>query len=315
MYIPPRDLKRETAEKLNSLRCKPGHILLIYFVISFGVSLLISLIQLCISSQTAQNSGLDGLETLALWNTVSSILDMGFSLLSPVWSMGLTFVLLQFARGEESHPKCLTAGFRRLGRIAGLLLLTILLAYFFTGIIMSVSLVLMMVFVNFDALDTILQPFEQQIAENPALMEDPALLTGLPWEEILSTMLLPLVLVIALMLGLSLLMSYFLRLGSHYIMDTPGVNPALAIIRSCITVGKNLKTFLMLDLSHWWFFLLMVLLTFFSMVPDLPGMVNLGTLGAFLWQLAYASGVCALYWWKGAQVMTSYALAYEKLKI
>jgi uncharacterized membrane protein len=299
---------------LRSLTCKPGHILLIYFAISLGVSLLLSLMQIYISDQAAQVGGLDGLQTQAIWDSVCSILELAFSVLSPIWGFGLTFVTLQFARGEESHPRCLTAGFHRFGRGIGLYLLSSLLASLVSFIAVFVGILLMALLVNFDELTSVLAPFEQLAAENPALMEDPAFLSTLPWDQVISTMLLPLVLMVLFIVGLSVAMSYLLRLASYYIMDTPGVNPALAIIRSCIGVGKNLKTFLMLDLSHWWFFLLIVLLTFFSMIPGLPGTINLGTWRAFLWQLTYALGVCALYWWKGPQVMTTYALAYDKLK-
>lgn len=314
MYISPKVLKREAAEKLGDLRCKPGRIVMLSAAVSLGASLLVSLLQLFISTQTSQGSGLDGLETLALWNTVSSLLDMAVSLLSPVWSMGLVFVALQFARGEESHPKYLTAGFHRFGRIFGLILLALLLAYFLTGITVSAGIVAMVLFVNLDGLAATLQPFEQQLTENSALLEDAEFLSTLPWTDILSSMVVPLVLMVALTLGLSLLLSYFLRLGSYYIMDTPGVNPALAMIRSCRTAGKHFKTFLMLDLSFWWYYLLTALLTAFSMIPSLPGMGWLGSWGSLLWYTAYALGLCALFWWKGAQVETAYALAYDKLK-
>lgn len=314
MYIQPKELKRETAQMLGRQAYDPRKILLIYSAVSFGATLLAALIDMYLSGQSAQAGGLDGLQIRAVLATVSSILSLAISFLSPIWGLGLSFVLLRLARGEETRPKDLTAGFRRFGRGISLYFLTFLMALFISFVAVYVGILLMALLVNLDELTKILAPFEQLIAENPALLEDPAFLSTLPWEPVISTMLLPLVLMILFIVGLSLAMSYLMRFAPYYIMDTPGVNPAFAIILSFRTVIKHFKTVLMLDLSNWWYFLLMLLI---SSIPPLFLLLSgdaFGILGDFLGQLACALGACWLYWWKGPQVETTYALAYEKLK-
>ena len=134
MRIHPKNLKQEAAQRVDRLLCNPRKIVLIYAMVSFGVSLVAALMNLFLNGQIAQTGGLEGLEVKTLWETTATVSELALVFLTPIWSLGLVSVVLGFARGKEAQTKDLTAGFNRFFAGLGLHLLTILL-YIFASLI------------------------------------------------------------------------------------------------------------------------------------------------------------------------------------
>lgn len=317
MKIYPKTLKQEAAQRLDRLSCNPRKILLIYAAVAFGVSLIAALMNVFLNSRVAQTGGLDGLEVKALWETTASVSELAITFLSPIWSLGLVSVVLGFARGKEANPKDLTAGFNRFFPGLGLHLLTLLLYLFASLITIYIGTALMGFLADMNKLDAILQPVIQALEADPNMAYD-ALARILPWQELLACLWLPMLVIFLLSAVVVLFLSYRLRLASYYLMDGLGMGPIQAVRKSFSSMKGNVFAFIRLDLSYWWYYLLMALFGstgLITLIPFLLGMPQVSDLGAVGIQFLSSGALCALYWWKGAQVETTFALAYENLKI
>lgn len=317
MKIYPKTLKQEAAQRLDRLSCNPRKILLIYAAVAFGVSLIAALMNVFLNSRVAQTGGLDGLEVKALWETTASVSELAITFLSPIWSLGLVSVVLGFARGKEANPKDLTAGFNRFFPGLGLHLLTLLLYLFASLITIYIGTALMGFLADMNKLDAILQPVIQALEADPNMAYD-ALAQILPWQELLACLWLPMLVIFLLSAVVVLFLSYRLRLASYYLMDGLGMGPIQAVRKSFSSMKGNVFAFIRLDLSYWWYYLLMALFGstgLITLIPFLLGMPQVSDLGAVGIQFLSSGALCALYWWKGAQVETTFALAYENLKI
>lgn len=317
MRIYPKSLKQEAAERLSRLNCNPRKVLLVYAAVAFGVSLVAALMNVFLNSRVAQTGGLDGLEVKALWETTASVSELAITFLSPIWSLGLVAVVLGFARGKDAQPKDLTAGFHRFFAGLGLHLLTILLYLFASLIAIYIGTALMGFLADMDKLDAIMQPVVQALEADPNMAYD-ALAQILPWQELLACLWLPMLVIFLLSAVVVLFLSYRLRLASYYLMDGLGMGPIQAVRKSFSSMKGNVFAFIRLDLSYWWYYLLMALFGstgLVTLIPFLLGMPQVSDLGAVGIQFLSSGALCALYWWKGAQVETTFALAYENLKI
>ncbi len=318
MRIYPKSLKQEAAQRLDRLTCNPRKIVLIYAAVAFGVSLVAALMNLFLNSQVAQTGGLDGLEVKTLWETTATVSELALAFLTPIWSLGLVSVVLGFARGKEAQPKDLTAGFNRFSRGLGLHLLTILLYILAAFIAVYIGTALMSLLADMAKLDAILQPYAQTIEANPDIVSDPAFLQTLPWQELLACLWLPILVIFLLTIVALAFLSYRLRLASYYLMDGLGMGPMQAMRKSFSSMKGNVFAFIRLDLSYWWYYLLMALFgtsSLVTLIPFLLDMPQVSDLAAVGIQFLSSGALCALYWWKGAQVETTFALAYENLKI
>lgn len=318
MRIYSKSLKQEAAERLSRLNCNPRKIVLIYAAVSFGVSLLAALMNLFLNGQVAQTGGLDGLEIKALWETTATVSELAMTFLTPIWSLGLVAVVLGFARGKDAQPKDLTSGFSRFLAGLGLHLLTILLYILACLIVIYIGTTLMGVLADMDRLDAILTPFLPMIEENPDIIQDTAFLKTLPWQELLACLWLPILVIFLLSAVAVLFVGYRLRLAPYYLMDGIGMGPMQAVRKSFSSMKGNVFAFIRLDLSYWWYYGLMALFgtsSLLNLVPFLLGMPQVSDIAAIGIQFLSSGALCALYWWKGAQVETTFALAYENLKI
>ena len=318
MRIHPKNLKQEAAQRVDRLLCNPRKIVLIYAMVSFGVSLVAALMNLFLNGQIAQTGGLDGLEVKTLWETTATVSELALVFLSPIWSLGLVSVVLGFARGKEAQTKDLTAGFNRFFAGLGLHLLTFLLYILagFTTIYIGTALIGALA--NADRLEIILQPFAQAIEANFDIIYDPAFLQTLPWADILACLWVPALLVVLLTAAIMIFLSYRLRLARYFLMDGLGMGAMQAVRKSFSSMKGNVLAFIRLDLSYWWYYGLMILFgtsSLLNLIPFLLGMPQVSDLAAIGIQFLSSAALCTLYWWKGAQVETTFALAYENLKI
>lgn len=318
MRIHPKTLKQEAANRVDGLTCNPRKIVLIYAMVSFGVSLVAALMNIFLNGQIAQTGGLEGLEVKAIWETTASLSELALLFLSPIWSLGLVSVALGFARGKEAQPKDLTAGFNRFFAGFGLHLLTVLLYILAAFTTVYIGTVLMGFLADMDKLDAILLPFSQTIEADPDILYDTAFLQTLPWADLLACLWLPILVIVLMMAAFMVFLSYRLRLARYYLMDDPGTGAVQAMRKSFSSMKGNMFAFIRLDLSYWWYYGLMILFgtgSLATLIPLLLGIPQLSDLAVVGIQFLSSIALCALYRWKGAQVETTFALAYENLNI
>ena len=316
MRICPKTLKQEATQRLDGLLCNYRKILLVYAAVAMGVSLLAALMNLFLNSQVVKTGSLDGMKIKMIWEATATVSELALAFLSPIWTLGLVGVVLGFARGKNAEPKDLIGGFSRFGAGLGMYLLTTLLYILALLATVYIGTALMSFLADADKLTGILSPYLSSIEANPDILYEPAFLQTLPVGEILGCLWLPILITLLILVVFVAFLSYRLRLAKYYLMDGMGAFQAMS--KSFASMKGNVFAFLRLDLSYWWYYGLMLLFgsgALVTLVPILLGMPQVSELGAVGMQFLSFIALCALYWWKGAQVETTFALAYENLKI
>ena len=109
------------------------------------------------------------------------------------------------------------------------------------------------------------------------------------------------------------------RMAQYLLMDDPQMGALSALRASRHMTRGNRIALLRLDLSFWWFFLLQGMTILLCYADVLLPMIGISLPGsASVWSLicylVYAVAQVALYWWAGARVETTYAVAYCGLR-
>lgn len=247
-------LKAEARERLSQA---PGHrmLVLIYLGVLGLLSLSSSALNLYLSSQISGTGGLGGLGLRSVLQTAQSVLSYINTFFGPFWQAGFVFCVIAIVRGQQTGPRDLTQGFHRFGRILSYTLnnalLTMLLAF---GALLGASLI-------FSA-----SPWGTEFAEAMGpVLTDPNLfladgtvnMDAIPLEA-LEIMLPPMALFFAgLFLPAQLFVNYAFRMG-HYLMmgGNPMTGMGAMILSWKLTRGHRMK-FVKLDLSYWWYYLLL----------------------------------------------------------
>ncbi len=318
MKIHATALKLEATEKLKCLSCKPKKLTLIHAAVVAAVTVIASLMNIFLNGQVAQSGGLDGMQIKALWETTGSVMELAQTFLLPFWNVGIFYVALRFARGQNAETRDLLGGFHRLGKVLSMLLWQFLLYFGAVLAVMYIGSTLVTLFADLDTLTAALGPYAQMLQEDMTLLEDPDFLRSLPLAQALSAFIVPLLISLVIAVFVLGFLSYRLRLCNYFIMDTPEMGGLSAIRQSFRCMKGNIWAMIKLDLSFWWYYALQFVLLLISVLAtvlillDLP---ELGELGSIAMQFAYCAGYLVLVYFKGAHVNTTYALAYESLKI
>ena len=132
--------------------------------------------------------------------------------------------------------------------------------------------------------------------------------------------LLPMVLITSLLvLVLVAILYYRFRMADYVILDEPGIPAMLALRRSAFMMKKNYKKMFQLDLSMWWYYLAMLLVTlvgYGDMVLTLMGVALpiSSTASFFITMFLYLGLNFLVILFLRPQVEVTYGLAYESLK-
>ena len=306
------ELKRRSAQILNADRGNLSRLTLIHTGILLGVSAVVFLISYLLSRQIDSTGGLSGIGMRTTLSAAQTMLTLALAAATPFWDMGYYRTVLLTARNEVPTAETLPEGFRRFGPVLRLLILRLALVL---GIgfacLQAASILFMMSPWSLRTLEAMENLMGQM---DPAQLQamDPAALTAL-----LPTMIPIYVLFAALLCVVLIPMLYRLRLADFAIMDTaPGARAAFR--ESGARMRGNRFQFFKLDLSFWWYYGLQLLAAsvaygdLLTAWLDLPINQDVAYFGFY-----FLSLVCQLLLaWKFAPgVMTTYAAAYEELKI
>ena len=215
-----------------------------------AVSLINLLLGLTAEKMTAGVSGLDALNTVAILETVQTVLNLAAMLLPTFWTMGYLFVLLKISAGEETGDRMLLQGFRCFGPIVrkelllGLLLSALVTAGCHIGSIL----------VSFT-------PLAQSMMEVSALYAGLDSLTDQQLAHLLQASAPLLIICTIASLVLVIPMLYRLQMSNYILMENPKFGALFALLTSFrMTKGHCLRLFL-LQLRFWWYYAAMGLAT------------------------------------------------------
>ncbi len=232
----PKELKRRASEALESPAYSPKKLMLIYMLVSLGLSILVALGNVLLDLGIGTTGGLSGINTRSMLETAQRVLELGRSIFLPFWQVGWIFASMVYLRREQVGVITLWQGFRRFWPV---LRLTFLQGIWLMGLAFVACYAGAFVF-SFT-------PWGTDV---------------LIWMETgIYTSSFGILLIISLVIAGALVIpaAYKMRLAYYYLLDYPGMGAMMAIQASRHTMRGNCKKMLKVDLSFWWFYLLEVL--------------------------------------------------------
>lgn len=308
-----RTLKMRAGEQLPRDHKK---LALIHTAIALGAGLLVSLLQLYLNQQIETTGGLSGLGTRSVLETIQMVLQYAVNIALPFWEIGFLFVALRWIRGEKADLHSLPEGFRR---FAPVLRLHLIEGLIYMGAGMLCAYIGSMLY-TVSPLSVPMQERFLSMAEQGKTFEQMMeSMQAMPLEE-LTAMMWPALLIMGLLFAaVAIFLFYRFRMARFLIMDQPGIGAIMALVLSNrMTKGSRMKL-LRLDLSFWWFYVLVLLstaVTYADMLLPRLG-IALPVSGDGAWILSYVLGCLiqlAVYWQCFGYVQTTYAAAYEALR-
>lgn len=282
--------------------------------VAVAVALVSTVLQYVLAEGVGNTSGLSGMGTRSVLETIQTVLQYANALLMPFWSLGFLYVALQWARGGYARKEDLLTGFHRFGAYLGLMLNQGLLVFAVTFLTMNVSSIFFM-----------LTPAAAKITELGAATKGDVTavtqyLEAMTWEDTMALMesMIPM-LVIWLLLCAALLIPllYRFRMAEYVILDNKQARGLSSMILSAMMLRRRCWQLFRLDLKFWWYYGLKVLCTvlcYADMLLELMGIPASGEvayLGSYVLYLVALFGVEVAF---RPRVDTAYALAYERLK-
>ena len=290
-------------------------ILLIYCGLTMGLSLLSLVVRYVLGLQIDQLGGLSNLSRRSMLSAVQSMLPLVISLVVMCIELGYMAAMLRIARGQYASPNTLRLGFDRFW--------TLLRCSVFQGLIygaLSLGAVYLaaMVFVMSPWGTTFMEQVSPLMANvsllNPQMVIDDGTATALIPSMI------PMFVMVAIAVCLLVIPTAFrFRMANYVIIDKPGKGALFALRESKKMMRGNCRKLLKLDLSYWWYFLLLLAISSVGNIDlylasfgvTLPMSADVAY---FLFYIAYLALQLAAYYFLRNRIEVTYALAYDSIK-
>ena len=302
-----RDIKARAHKTLNYTPWDVKKLVLIFGLVSLCLGPVLTAIYTLIQMGSQQAQGISGLETFSRLETVSTMLSIAMYVVIMLWSPGILYCGLMLLREHDPWPKGLLRGFKKWG---GIVKYTILVAAFVIVLVLAISPVATIISMPFmGEFTTFITEMPQTEAEMLTYMESVS-------EAQLTQMMLPMLLIMwGVALVVILPLSYRARMTQLIIMDEDRIGTREAIRFSFkLTKGSCWQLFRM-DLSYWWYYILIAVTSSIPMAAMLPAFANynetavtliLNAVSAILGMGVYMLGLM--------KVSTAEAVAYDHLR-
>ena len=309
-----RQLKSFAAERIANAP-QEKKIILIYSLILTAIALLTTVVSYVLGLRIDQLGGLSNMSTRSTLSTLQSMLPLIQSMVTMCLTLGYTAAMLRVARGQYSSPNTLRLGF---DRFWVLMRCVVIQGFIYTGMIISAIYVASMLFV----LSPLSRAFNEQAA--PLLSQSTLLSPGMALDEAAVMELIPsmiplfiLATVIALILVISVSLRF--RMANYILIDKPGTGAFAALRESRKMMRRNCLKLLKLDLSYWWYFLILLAV---SLVGNLDLYLPLlgvelpmdPTIAYFFFFIVSLALQLAVYYFLRNRMEVTYALVYDSLK-
>lgn len=309
-----RELKQEAAQALNAAH-EPKKILLIYLAASMALSVVLTVLTRWLDHMVASTSGLGGMDTRTILQTVQMVLPYVQLVLVVCWDLGFLSAMVRISRRQRTDERELLAGFRLVGPALRNLLLQGAL-YF--GLCMACSYVGAMIFLY--------TPFAAPLMElmTPLVSDVSMLTTELVLDEatinaMYDAMIPALAIMLLLFAAVAIPLSYRLRMVNYCLLENSRAGAIAAFRESFRMMKGNCMHLFKLDLSFWWYYGLTVLASIICygdmLLPLMGAELPMGEMAAFsLFYGAYFAVLFAVNIPFRNQVEQTYAMAYEAIR-
>ena len=305
----PKVIKQDARTALGAASFSPGKLALIHGGITILFSLILSAISHLLADSIAIPSGLSGITARAALETAQSVLSFAASVLMPFWSVGFVFAMMQISRKDDATPGSLLEGFRRFGPMLRLFLLLLL-----TIVCMGVACAYLssMIFTATplsNGLEKAMIPYIEAGAETITDEMLTALIPHMGWFFVV-------LFVVVVALGLP--MYYRYRMCIYALFDD-AKGARHAIYQSKLLSLHNRMEMFRFDLSFWWYYLGMLLISALAygdlLLKALKVQMPVSD-GVLFWGfLVLSMGLELLFIWRFSPLyQTAYATYYDRIK-
>lgn len=309
-----RQLKAFAAERLNNAP-QEKKIILIYSLIVTGLALLSTVAQYLLDLRISQLGGLGNMGIRSTLSTLQSMLPLVQSAVVMCLTLGYTAAMLRIARGQYASPNTLRLGF---DRFWVLMRCSVIQGLIYAGLSVAGIYLGGMAF--------LFSPWGRAFTEQaaPLLSQSSLLNPQAQLDESAALALLPTLIpmfvmsVIASFL-LILPVSYRFRMADYILIDKPGTGAFAALRQSRRMMRRNCLKLLKLDLSYWWYFLILLAISMVGYADlwlsllgvELPMSADFSY---FFFLVLYLALQLAVYCFLRNRIDTTYALVYDSLK-
>lgn len=309
-----RALKQEAAAALDAAP-NQKKIIALYAGASLLVSLVVTLLDLLLSSMVEKTSGLSSIGTRTILQTVQNVLPIAQFAFLLIWEYGYMGTVLGMRRHRMADHRELLGGLRFAGPIARLTLLEYGIAFVLSFASMYLSI---MIFLCTPFARPIMEAAMAIVQDNsltPAdMMADPGLTAAVN-----GTMLPLMGIFLVIYCLLVLPITYLFRMSAYCLLDNPQAGALAALRESRRMMRRNRLKLLMLDLSFWWYHLLALVLTVICygdiLLPLVGVTLPFGETGnSMLFYGLYLVAQFAFSYFFQNYIEVTYAGAYEALK-
>ncbi len=251
-----KDLKHQAVRRLEPHRGQVRKLVLLYSGIMAILTLGLNGLNVLLDNQIGTTGGIGGMGLRTVLKTIQSILGYISTFFQPFWTAGFLYALLGAVRGQEPRGRDLLEGFRRWGRIIGGLIFQWMVYLLMTMLVLNIATMV----IGFTGLDDRLAAAMAPVLESEAFLNqgviDPALVSA----EALWTAVPPVVGIFLLFLVPAWVwMSYQFRMATYLMMERQ-IGGKQAHLLSMAMLRGHKRQLLRLDLSFWWYYLLVGLL-------------------------------------------------------
>ena len=306
-----KDFIREAGRRLSDKNARS--MALLHTGVTVGFALLVTVLQYVLELGIGNTSGLSGMGTRSILQTIQTVAQWANMILAPFWNLGFIYVAMLWARDQYARKEDLLTGFHRISPCIGLMLLRTVLAI--AAVIISI---------NLSSTIYMMTPASQPIADLAAEMnmDVEALRTylntmdGPKTIELLRSMI-PMFVISAVLSAVLLIpVLYRFRLAEYVILNQKGVRALPAALISAMLMRRRCWQLFKLDLRLWWYYglkTLCLLLCYLDMLLPTVGiaMPFEGTGAFFATYILYLAALLVVETAFRPRVETAYAGVYE----
>ena len=299
-----KDIRSRAKKTLDYTPWDVKKLVLVFALVSWGVSFLLLGIDALLALGTEKAQGLSGLGVLSLLETASSALSLVFEIFNLFWLPGILYCGLMLLREQDPWPKGLLRGFKKWKSFVKLTILIYILIFALTMVLAPVISILSLPFMG--GFEEILANMSENEADMVAYVE------ALPADQLMRATMPMLIMAVVAVLAITIPLFYRARLVFLLLLDEEQLGVREAIRFSFkLTKGSCIQLF-RLDLSFWWYYLLLALVNILPLGAELIGWSGTAaTLGCSAVAAILGIGVYMLGLMK---VNTANAVAYDHLR-
>jgi len=309
-----RAMKAFAAERLSGAP-QEKRIVLICSGLVMGLALLATVIQYVLGLQIDRMGGLSQMGTRTVLSTVQSMLPLVQSLVVMCLELGYVAAMLRIARGQYSSPNTLRLGFARFWT---LLRCSVIKGLVYASLMICGMYLASMIFVA----SPLGQPFLEamdSMSVGTSLLNPQIVLDDVTVMRLAPTLLPMFAMTVAAACILVIPVSFRFRMADYVIIDKPAVGAMAALRESRAMMRGNCLKLLKLDLSYWWYFIALFVISCTANLDQWLAMLGVAlpipeVAAYFGFYIVYLALQMVVYYFLRNRIEVTYGLFYDAVK-